>query len=196
MPFRFTGKIDKLTFKLGPSQIKESDKPAVDEGHEEVRQLSDANCLSGGPAACGHLSGGDPAHRRDRVGNRQRPARHVGVQEFDHPAVELDAPLPAFSGSANAAMMAAALSTSAEVGANDLVADVDLARVDQGLAVEAHVAALLAFIAEAVEILDVVEDAVDDVDAMGARGDHAARSRRSWSDGRGSASRGSPWRGR
>jgi hypothetical protein len=32
VPFRFTGKIDKLTFKLGASQIADSDKPAVDEG--------------------------------------------------------------------------------------------------------------------------------------------------------------------
>ncbi len=32
VPFRFTGTIDKLTFDLGPSQIKELDKPAVDEG--------------------------------------------------------------------------------------------------------------------------------------------------------------------
>jgi hypothetical protein len=29
--FRFTGTIDKLTFDLGPSQIKESDRPAIDE---------------------------------------------------------------------------------------------------------------------------------------------------------------------
>jgi arylsulfatase A-like enzyme len=32
LPFTFTGTIDKLTFKLGPSQIAESDKAAVDEG--------------------------------------------------------------------------------------------------------------------------------------------------------------------
>jgi arylsulfatase A-like enzyme len=32
VPFRFTGKIDKLMFKLGPSQITEADKPAIDEG--------------------------------------------------------------------------------------------------------------------------------------------------------------------
>jgi arylsulfatase A-like enzyme len=31
-PFRFTGKIDKLTFNLGPPQITETDKPAIDEG--------------------------------------------------------------------------------------------------------------------------------------------------------------------
>jgi arylsulfatase len=31
-PFRFTGKIDKLTFNLGPPQITDADKPAIDEG--------------------------------------------------------------------------------------------------------------------------------------------------------------------
>jgi arylsulfatase A-like enzyme len=32
LPFRFTGKIDKLTFNLGPPQMTEADKPAIDEG--------------------------------------------------------------------------------------------------------------------------------------------------------------------
>jgi hypothetical protein len=32
VPFHFTGTIDKLTFNLGPSQITEADKPAIDEG--------------------------------------------------------------------------------------------------------------------------------------------------------------------
>ena len=36
LPFRFTGTIDKLTFKLGPSQIADSDKPAVDEGMKKA----------------------------------------------------------------------------------------------------------------------------------------------------------------
>ncbi len=36
LPFRFTGTIDKLTYKLGPSQIAESDKPAVDEGMKKT----------------------------------------------------------------------------------------------------------------------------------------------------------------
>ena len=31
LPFKFTGTIDKLTFKLGPSQMTEADKKAVDE---------------------------------------------------------------------------------------------------------------------------------------------------------------------
>ncbi len=32
LPFRFTGAIDKLTFKLGPPQITEADKSTIDEG--------------------------------------------------------------------------------------------------------------------------------------------------------------------
>ena len=36
VPFRFTGAIDKLTFDLGPSQIKETDKPAIDEGMKKT----------------------------------------------------------------------------------------------------------------------------------------------------------------
>ena len=31
LPFRFTGKIDKLTFKLGPSQLTEEDTRKVDQ---------------------------------------------------------------------------------------------------------------------------------------------------------------------
>jgi arylsulfatase len=31
IPFRFTGKIDKLTFKLGPSQLTEEDTRKVDQ---------------------------------------------------------------------------------------------------------------------------------------------------------------------
>jgi hypothetical protein len=36
VPFVFTGTIDKLTFDLGPSQIKETDKPAIDEGMKKT----------------------------------------------------------------------------------------------------------------------------------------------------------------
>ncbi len=32
VPFRFTGTINKLTFKLGPPQITEADKSAIDKG--------------------------------------------------------------------------------------------------------------------------------------------------------------------
>src|ERR671914_451728 len=50
------------------------------------------------------------------------------------------------------------------------VGDGDLVRVDQGLAVEAEVAALLAFHSEAGLIAERVVDAVDDVEPVGAGG--------------------------
>jgi arylsulfatase len=36
LPFRFTGTIDKLTFKLGPSQLSAADKKAVEEAYAKV----------------------------------------------------------------------------------------------------------------------------------------------------------------
>ncbi len=36
LPFRFTGTIDKLTFKLGPSQLSEADKKAAAEAYANV----------------------------------------------------------------------------------------------------------------------------------------------------------------
>ena len=36
LPFHFTGTIDKLTFKLGPSQLSESDKKAAEEAYVKV----------------------------------------------------------------------------------------------------------------------------------------------------------------
>ena len=82
-------------------------------------------------------------------------------------------PLPAFSGRSKASMIARGVRDLRRRRRELLVADVDLARVDQRLAVEADVAALLALGPEAVEILDVVVDAVDDVAAVGARRDDA-----------------------
>jgi len=36
LPFRFTGTIDKLTFKLGPSQLSAADKKAVNEAYAKA----------------------------------------------------------------------------------------------------------------------------------------------------------------
>ena len=55
------------------------------------------------------------------------------------------------------------------------VARPDLVRMDQRLAVEAHVARLRAFGLEALRIAEIVVDAVEDVDAVGVRGEQAAR---------------------
>jgi arylsulfatase len=36
LPSKFTGRIDKLTFKLGPSQLAEADKKAVEEAYAKA----------------------------------------------------------------------------------------------------------------------------------------------------------------
>ena len=40
LPFKFTGLIDKLTVKLGPSQMLPADQKAVDEMKKESEQLT------------------------------------------------------------------------------------------------------------------------------------------------------------
>ena len=113
------------------------------------------------------------AARRCASAISERPAGHLGVQQFDHPAVELDHALAGVFRQGEGVDDGAGVLDLGDGRREHLVADVDLARVDQRLAVEAHVAALLAFRPEAVEVLDVVVDAVDDVDAVGARRDDA-----------------------
>ncbi len=71
-------------------------------------------------------------------------------------------PRPSASASSKAAMMRAAWSTARGRGGERGVAGVDLGGVDQRLAVEAEVAALLALGEEPVLVLDVVVDAVED----------------------------------
>src|SRR5574337_481623 len=112
---------------------------------------------------------------RDRVRDRERPARHVRVQKLDHFAVELNgAPASVFRPGEGVDDGAGARDLGAG-GGEHLVADVDLAGMDERLAVESHVAPLQAFGPEPFEVLDVVKDPIDDIDAMGAGGDHATR---------------------
>ena len=99
----------------------------------------------------------------DPFGDRQGPARHLGVQEFDHFAVELDHSLALVLRQRESVDDGACALDLGRGRREDLVADIDLTRVDQRLAVEADVPPLQAFGAKTVEILDVVVDAVDDV---------------------------------
>ena len=69
--------------------------------------------------------------------------------------------------------MRPAFSTSSALGAKVGVARLDLARVDERLAVEAELAALLALGEEAGLVLDVVVDAVEDHLAGGPGGEQA-----------------------
>ncbi len=47
LPFRFTGTIDKLTFKLGPSQMMEADKSAIDKGLKRKTTRCTPGSISG-----------------------------------------------------------------------------------------------------------------------------------------------------
>ena len=94
--------------------------------------------------------------------------------------------------------MPRASSTACSLRGERRVGALDLAGVDQGLAVEAHLAALPALGQEAVGVLHVVVDAVEDRLA-GRRGRRAARGESPVSSGcaaRARARRTAPWRGR
>ena len=80
-------------------------------------------------------------------------------------------PLPSACAASKAAMTARACSTCVGARREDLVARLDLPRVDQRLAVEAHLAALARLGEEAVGVLDVVEDPVDHGDPGGTGGE-------------------------
>ncbi len=77
-------------------------------------------------------------------------------------------PCPWRSASSKAAIWRLASSISAGEGEKDRVRDLELRGMDQRLAVEAHVAALLAFRAQALFVLEGIVDAVDDGEPMGA----------------------------
>ena len=78
-------------------------------------------------------------------------------------------PLPSAMPSSHASMTRCECSTSASVGENALVARLDLGRVDERLAVEAHLGALDALGSEPLGVLHVVVHAVED-DLAGERG--------------------------
>src|SRR5205085_6105062 len=98
-----------------------------------------------------------------------RAARDVGVHAFHHAAAEHDNALVLvlrlFERRDDGARLGRLLEAWAEGG----VARLYLPRVDQGLAVETHVAGLRAFAGEALLVRDVVVDAVEHVDAVDAR---------------------------
>ena len=71
-------------------------------------------------------------------------------------------PRPSACASSYASMISPACSMSASLGANASFVGLDLARVDEGLAVEAHLAALTRLGGEAFRVLHVVVDAVED----------------------------------
>src|SRR6516164_975455 len=105
----------------------------------------------------------------DRLCDRDRAARHVGMQALDHAAVELhDAlvPVPRQIECRDDLLRLGNVFRARRKGG---VARPDLIRMDEGLAVEAHVSRLAALAREALGVAEVVVDAVEDVEAEGPR---------------------------
>ena len=140
----------------------------------------------------------EPATGRvDRGLDGEGAAGLLDVQVLDHAAVDGDDALAGglglLEGGDDAAGLLDLLGARGEGG----VARLDLARVDEGLAVEAEVAALLALGEEAGLVLDVVVDAVEDHLAGGPGGEQAeAEARRAAAGGRARARPAAPWPGR
>ena len=106
-------------------------------------------------------------------------------------------PLPSARASSKAAMSARASSIGLGGRRPHVVGRLELARVDERLAVEAELAALQALGLEPVGVLDVVVDAVEDHLAGGPGGEQAqARARAAAAGGRARARRAAPWPGR
>ncbi len=81
-------------------------------------------------------------------------------------------PLPAFSGRANASLMARAPASASADGEKAWFAGPIWAGVDQRLAVKAHGGPFGAFAGKSVKVAKIIGDAVDDVEAAGAGGEH------------------------
>ena len=107
-------------------------------------------------------------HRGDRIGNRDGALGHVGVQPLHHPAVELDRAARGVFRPLERGDDLARLGDFLGRRREDRVAGLDLAGMDQRLAVEAEIAALRAFLAEAVDIAEIAVGPVENFQAMGA----------------------------
>src|SRR5579885_431088 len=106
---------------------------------------------------------------RDRLGNGDRAACHVGVQAFDHATLDRDnAPALVFrlvEGSNHLARLDDLFARWRKC----LVARLDLAGMDESLAIKAKLDTLTAFSFKPVLIADVIVDAVENIDAVDAR---------------------------
>src|SRR5215472_5964395 len=110
----------------------------------------------------------------DRLRDCDRAARHVGMQALDHAAVELHDALVLVLRQIECRDDLLCLGNVFRARRERGVARPDLTRMDQGLAVEAHVPRLAALAREALRVAEVVVDAVKDVEAEGARRRQAA----------------------
>src|SRR3954465_1696452 len=117
-------------------------------------------------------------HARNRVRNRNRPSCHIRMQPLHHLAIELYSTscgiFRPLEGGDDLSRMRAFLRRRGEDG----VARLDLARMDQRLAVEAEVAALRAFLRKALGIAEIAVGTVENLEPVQARGENAMRDHR------------------
>ena len=92
------------------------------------------------------------------------------VQSFDHLSIDPDRPLRGVLGFVERRQYPARPRDVGGVGGKGDIARIDLARVDERLAIEAEVDRLARFCGESRFVLDIVIHAVEDRDAVGTRG--------------------------
>src|SRR6476661_9752365 len=114
-------------------------------------------------------------HRRDRVRDCDGAPGHVGVQPLHHLAVELDRAARGVLRSIECRDDLAGMRDLLRRRREDRVAGHDLARMDQGLAVETEIARLRAFQRKAVGIAEVAVGSIENFEAMGAGRQDAVR---------------------
>src|SRR3981189_517798 len=100
-------------------------------------------------------------HRRDRVGDRNGAPGHIGMQPFHHLAVEPDRAARGVLRLLEPRDHLAGIGDFLRRRREDRVAGLDLAGMDQRLAVETEIAALRAFLAEAVDIAEVAIGSIE-----------------------------------
>src|SRR4051812_17412159 len=103
---------------------------------------------------------------RDGVRNRNRALCHLGVQALDHLTVETDRAARGVLRPCKRRDDLAGLRNLLRGRREDRVAGLDLARVDQRLAVEAEIATLRTFQRKAVDIAEVAVGSIENFEAI------------------------------
>src|SRR5260370_4427168 len=162
MPGRGSGMV-----RLRPSLPATRSNPSKGYGSVDrfVRSArrKDENAQSRLPESSGTLI----SNRRNRVRDRDRAPGHVGVQPLHHLAVELNRAARGVLRPLECRDDLAGMRDLLRGRREDRVAGHDLARMDQGLAVEAEIARLRAFQRKAVDIAEIAVGSVENFKAAG-----------------------------
>src|ERR1700683_2441264 len=112
------------------------------------------------------------SHPRYRLGDSDGTPGHLGMQPLHHLPVELDRAARGVFRPLECSDDPAGLGDFLLRRREDDIAVLDLARMDQGLAVEAKIARLRAFLPKAVDVGEIAVGAIENFEAMGASGEN------------------------